>query len=92
MAKYSQHQIEELTRQIVSKVHDPTSVAVATEETSEGALSVSLDTMSAASAISSFVVDKVRNQTASATMAQVARRFAGINVLSNQNLRRSISI
>jgi len=93
MAKYLQQQIDEVTQQIVSKVHDLTSVAAETEElTSEGAPSVSLSTMSAASAISSLMTDKVRNQTASATMAQVARRFAGINVLSNQNLKRSISI
>ena len=93
MAKYSQQQIEEMIGQIVSTFYDLTSVAVSTEEITSvaaaateelengGAPSLSLGTVSAVSALSSFVADAFGNQTATTTMAQVARQLAGINVL-----------
>ena len=82
MAKYSQLQVEELTEQIVSKIHDGSSIATATEElTNEGAPSITLGTLSAITAISSLVVDVSGSRAASATMAQVSKQLAGINFL-----------
>ncbi|MBA2483789.1 MAG: hypothetical protein H0V39_05095 [Nitrosomonas sp.] len=82
MVKYSQQQIEELAEQIVSKIHDGSSIATATEElTKEGAPSISLGTLSAITAVSSLVVDMSGSHVASATMVQVGRQLAGINVL-----------